>query len=141
MEDVELSETVFEDFTVDPSKLYGGYFTTGYTYQIICAGVQLYHKGRSQLAFVTSPEGMARANQKLGEYVAWHDDERGNTWKKWLHTLVGGITREKEDINAKVLEGLIDELLLWYVGKNDVSKYFIKFGILRTCKVGRQVSK
>ena len=70
MEDVELSEAVFEDFTLDRSKLHGGYFNTGHTYQIICAGVQLYHKGRSQLSFVTSPEGMARTNQKLGEYVA-----------------------------------------------------------------------
>ena len=116
MVDVELSEALFEDFTLDRSKLHGGYFNTGHTYQIICAGVQLYHKGRSQCAAVTSPERMIRSNQSLGEYVAWHDDERGNTWKKWLHRLLGS-TKNFPNINATVLENLIDTLLVWYTNE------------------------
>ena len=54
---------------------------------------------------------------------------------------MGGIPRGKKDINATVLEGLIDNLLIWYAGETYLEKYFVKFGILRTCKAGRQVSK
>ena len=136
---VELSEAVFEDFMLDPEALHGGYFSTGHTYQIICAGVQLFQKGKSQLSFVTSPQNMIRSNHNLGEYVAWHDDEGGNTWKRWLQRLLGS-TKNCPNINATVMENLIDTLLAWYTNENQ-AEYFVKFGILRTKKAGRQVRK
>ena len=72
--------------------------------------------------------------------MALHDDVTGNSWKKWLQKLMGGNSRWP-NINATVLEGLIDTLLLWYVKQGQESHYFVKFGILRTKKAGRQVSK
>ena len=83
---------------------------------------------------------MTPRNKNLGKYVTWHDDATGNSWKKWLHQLMNG-NRRFPNINAVVLEGLIDNLLLWYVKEQNLSNYFVKFGILRTEKAGRQVSK
>ena len=84
---------------------------------------------------------MASKNTDLAKYVAWKDGDADKTWKANLHTLMGSIPRANKDINALVLEGLIDDLLLWYAGRDNVSKTFVKFGILRTEKAGRQVSK
>ena len=102
--------------------------------------MKLYHAGYKNLDFVTSPTQMVTRNKRLAKFVAWHDDDSGNTWKKWLHTLMGGNFCFL-DINAVVLEDLIDNLLLWYVVEPNLSNYFVKFGILRTEKAGRQVSK
>ena len=84
---------------------------------------------------------MVSKNTNLAKYCIWMDGENDKNWKQTLHTLMGGIPRGKKDINATVLEGLIDDLLIWYAGETYLEKYFVKFGILRTCKVGRQVSK
>ena len=140
MDSIDLSDAVFEDSSITTNQLYGGIFSTEYTYQIICAGITLYHKGQGQLSTITSPDNMAKKNKNLGEYAAWHDDATGNTWKKWLKKLLG-VNSRFPNINATVLEGLIDSLLLCYVMEGQESNYFVKFGILRTKKSGRQVSK
>ena len=63
MESVQLSDAVFDDFTSNYNQVYGGHVSTEYTYQIICAGIQLYHRGHSQLSFVTSPDHMAKKTE------------------------------------------------------------------------------
>ena len=141
MSKCELSDAVFENIDIDGDQLKGGIFSTEYTYQIICAGMKLYQAGYKKLAFITSPANMASKNTDLAKYVAWKDGDADKTWKANLHTLMGSIPHAKKDMNALVLEGLINDLLLWYAGRRNVSKTFVKFGILQTCKVGRQVSK
>ena len=141
MEDCPLVDAVFDDFDIDKGQLKGGFFSTEYTYQIICAGMKLYHAGHTALQWITSPQKMVSKNNNLAKYCAWKDGENDRNWKQTLHTLMGGIPRAKKDINALVLEDLIKDLLLWYVGRDNVSKTFVKFGILRTEKAGRQVSK
>ena len=141
MSDCPLADAVFDDFDIDEGQLKGGFFSTEYTYQIICAGMKLYHAGHAKLQWITSPQRMVAKNTNLAKYCAWKDGENDKNWKQTLHTLMGGIPRERKDINATVLEGLIDHLLLGYVGEDNLENIFVKFGILRTCKVGRQVSK
>ena len=141
MSDCPLADAVFDDFDIDEGQLKGGFFSTEYTYQIICAGMKLYHAGHAKLQWITSPQRMVAKNTNLAKYCAWKDGENDKNWKQTLHTLMGGIPRAKKDINALVLEDLIKDLLNWYVGQNNVSKTFVKFGILRTEKPGRQVSK
>ena len=140
MENAQLADAVLDDVSINYNQVYGGTFSTEFTYQVICAGIQLYHKGYKDLDFVTSPQQMVRKNSNLGKYVAWHDDNSGNSWKKWLHKLMGGTSR-LPNINTTVMESLIDTLLDWYVKPEHQSEYFVKFGILRTEKAGRQVSK
>ena len=82
---------------------------------------------------------MVSTNTKLVKYRSWQDDASGRTWKQWLHELMGE-KNASADINAVVLEVLINKLLLSCVGEQNISKYFVKFGILYTEKNGRQVS-
>ena len=141
MNECEISAAVFDNFDIDNNQVRGGFFSMEFTYQIICAGMKLYQAGYTKLQFITSPSKMVAKNTNLAKYCVWMDGENDKNWKQTLHTLMGGIPRGKKDINATVLEGLIDDLLIWYAGETYLEKYFVKFGILRTCKVGRQVSK
>ena len=75
----KLSDAVFENFSIDEDQLHGGFFSMEYTYQIICAGMKLYHAEYKSLEYITSPAKMVCKNTKVAKYVAWKDDEGGNT--------------------------------------------------------------
>ena len=73
MSECELADAVFEDFDIDEGQLKGGFFSTEYTYQIICAGMKLYQAGYTKLQFITSPQKMVvlehmNLDNNLGKY-------------------------------------------------------------------------
>ena len=96
MNECKISAAVFDNFDIDDDQVRGGFFSMEFTYQIICAGMKLYQAGYKKLEFITSPSKMVSKNTNLAKYCVWKDGDMDKTWKQTLHTLMGGIPREKK---------------------------------------------